>query len=124
MLTIRRGLLLAATLALGGCLFDEAMLPETLHFLRNPHHLRRQARQALRHRSLCPRGTGRPFLPDLSAQPAHVQGRDHQRTAGEGNPGHRRRPPEPHFIVVDDQGRRLLSTTGNHDDMANIQITY
>jgi hypothetical protein len=23
---------------LGGCLFDEAMLPETLHFLRNPHH--------------------------------------------------------------------------------------
>jgi hypothetical protein len=36
MLTIRRGLLLAATLALGGCLFDEAMLPETLHFLPEP----------------------------------------------------------------------------------------
>lgn len=127
MLTIRRGLLLAATLALGGCLFDEAMLPETLHFPPGTLITYGGKPAKLYGTEACAQGelAGHScliFPPNRPTTKAVIisgqRVKEIQVTA-------KRDPQNPtHFIVVDDQGRRLLSTTGNHDDMANIQITY
>ena len=127
MFTIRRGLLLAATFTLGGCLFDEVMLPETLHFPPGTSITYQGKPAKLYGTEACAQGElsghsclifppNRPTSKAVIISGQRVQ--EIQVTA-------KRDPKNPsHFIVVDDQGRRLLSTTGNHDDMANIEIAY
>ena len=127
MFTIRHGLLLAATRALGGCLFEDAMLPDTLHFPPGTPITYGGKPAKLYGTEACAQGElagnsclifppNRPTSTAVIISGQRVQ--EVQVTA-------KRDPKNPsHFIVVDDQGRRLLRTTGNHDDMANIDIAY
>ena len=127
MFTIRHGLLLAAPLALGGCLLDEPMLPDTLQFPPGLSITYGGKPAKLYGTEACVQGElaghsclifppNRPTSKAVIISGQRVQ--EIQVTA-------KRDPKNPtHFIVVDDQGRRLLRTTGNQDDMANIEIAY
>lgn len=127
MFNIRHGLLLAAPLALGGCLFDEAMLPDTLHFSPGTSITYKGQPAKLYGTDACAQGelAGNScliFPPNRPTSTAVIiAGKRVQQVQVTA----KRDPDNPtQFIVVDDQGRRLLSTTGQHQDMANIQIAY
>lgn len=122
-----RGLLLAATISLSACLFDEPMLPDTLHFAPGTPITYGGKPAKLYGTDACAQGelAGHScliFPPNRPTSTAVIiagqRVREIQVTA-------KRDPQNPaQYIVVDAQGQRLLRTTGNHDDMANIQIAY
>ena len=121
------GLALAAAVVLSGCLDGDPMLPDTLHFAPGTPITYQGKPAKLYGTEACSQGQlagnsclifppNRPTSKAVIITGKRVQ--EVQVTA-------KRDPQNPtHFIVVDDQGRRLLRTTGNHDDMANIDIAY
>lgn len=127
MLTIRRSLLLAATFTLGGCLFEEAMLPDTLYFAPGTS-ITYQGKPAKVYGSdACAQGqlAGHSCLIFPPNRPTSTAVIVMDKGVKEVSVTAKRNPENPaHFIVVDDQGRRLLDTSGNHEERANIRIAY
>lgn len=126
MFTIRCGLLLAAACILSGCQPDE-MLPETLYFAPGTPVQYKGKSGKLYGTEQCSQGelAGHsclifpPHRPTATA--VIIVGQRVQQISVTA----KRDPKNPmRFIVVDDQGRRLLSTSGNNEDKANIQIAY
>lgn len=121
------GLLLAATVSLSGCLFEDPMLPDTLHFAPGTPITYAGKPAKLYGTDACAQGelAGHScliFPPNRPTSTAVIiAGKRVQEVAVTA----KRDPHNPaQYIVVDDQGRRLLSTTGHHNDMANIEIAY
>lgn len=124
---IRRSLLLAATFTLGGCLFEEAMLPDTLYFAPGTSITYQGKPAKVYGTDACAQGqlAGHSCLIFPPNRPTSTAVIVMDQRVKEVSVTAKRDPENPsHFIVVDEQGRRLLNTTGRHDEHANINIAY
>lgn len=123
----RCGLLLAAALALSGCYPDtqQTMLPDTLYFSPGTtiEYLGKTAK--LYGTEQCVHGvlTGNSCLIFPPHRPTGKAIVITGERVQELEVTAKRDPANPtRFLVVDSQGRKLLSTSGHHEEMANIDL--
>ena len=121
------GLALAAAVVLSACLDGDPILPDTLHFAPGTPITYQGKPAKLYGTEACSQGqlAGHsclifpPHRPTTKA--VIIAGQRVQEVSVTA----KRDPENPaQYVVVDSQGRRLLTTTGHSEDMANIDITY
>lgn len=115
---------MAATFVLSGCV-DEEALPDTLMFPPGVDIQYQGQPAKLYGNSQCAQGqlTGHSCLIFPPHQPAATGVLIQDQRIMQLQLKARRDPADPvRFVVEDEHGNRLLSTTGRHDEQANINI--
>jgi len=127
MLTKSIGLSMAAAALLCGCMQEETMLPDTLYFAPGtPIHYQGQPAK-LYGTEQCVQGqlAGNScliFPPNRPTAKAVIIAGERVR---EVSVTAKRDPQNPtQFLILDDAGQRLLTTSGHNEEMANIEIGH
>lgn len=127
MFTKSLGLAVAAAALLSGCLQEEAMLPDTLYFAPGTPITYFGKPAKLYGTEQCVQGqlTGHSCLIFPPHRPTAKAVIIEGQRVKELSLTAKRDPQNPaQFVILDDQGRRLLTTTGHNEEMANIDIAY